>query len=274
MDRDLRTLARDARDLLGAATLSLGLFGAPVALALTAMLRPPVIDLEVQAEVTREAVWWTPPAPAPAPVEPAPAPPPPAAPVEEEVAAAPEEPATTDEAGLAEGAVDGAAEERLLVATAPVGATRPEPRLGRRVDPRVLRGAGTKEGRHSQRVRHCEEATDDIAQLGEGSYQVARSLVDLYVNDLELAQELASVAWHRDEDGKIDGFRIRRIKCGNVLYQAGFRNGDVVHSVNGKKIRTIFGAISAYRKLKHKEQLRIDATTKEGQSKHLRYKIG
>lgn len=271
MNRHLRSIARDARDLLGAATLSLGLFGAPVALALTAMLRPPVIDLVVQAEAPREAVWWTPPAPAPAL---APAPAPPAAPVEEEPVAAAEEPATTDEAGLAEGAQDGAAEERLLVATAPVGATRPEPRLGRRVDPRVLRGAGTKEGRHSQRARHCEEATDDIAQLGEGSYQVARSLVDLYVNDLELAQELASVAWHRDEQGKIDGFRIRRIKCGNVLYQAGFRNGDVVHSVNGKKIRTIFGAISAYRKLKHKEQLRIDATTKEGQGKQLRYKIG
>lgn len=273
MPRNLHTLARDARDLIGAASLSLSLFGAPVVLSLAAITYPPVVDLVVQAEAPREAVWWTPPVVAPAPVASAPELPEP--PVVTEVAEpAPEtpEPAAVDDAGAAEGLAEGTAEDPAL-SLAPVGARRPEARLGRRVDPRVLRGAGTTEGRHSQRTRHCEEATGDIRQIEEGSYEVARSLVDLYVNDLELAQELASVAWHRTEEGKIDGFRIRRIRCGTVLYQAGFRNGDVVHSVNGKKIRTIFGAISAYRKLKNKEQLRIDATTREGQDKQLRYRI-
>jgi hypothetical protein len=123
------------------------------------------------------------------------------------------------------------------------------------------------------RKRSCIEGDNpDIDEVGAGQYRVARALVDYYTDDLKEAARLASVAWHEDERGKVDGFRIRHIRCGSVLYEAGLRNGDVVHQVNGKPVRNIAQALVAYRKLRKKRRLWLDVTRK-GEAVGLRYKL-
>ena len=78
------------------------------------------------------------------------------------------------------------------------------------------------------------------------------------------------MAWHRSADGKVDGFRIRRIRCGGVLHEAGLRNGDVVHTVNGKPVRTLPQALGAYRRLRKKRVLWLEVT-RRGDTRTLRY---
>jgi len=123
------------------------------------------------------------------------------------------------------------------------------------------------------RKRSCIEGDNpDIDEVSAGQYRVARALVDYYTDDLKEAARLASVAWHEDDRGKVDGFRIRHIRCGSVLYEAGLRNGDVVHQVNGKPVRNIAQALVAYRKLRKKRRLWLDVTRK-GEAMGLKYKL-
>ena len=284
MRHRLPALARDLRDVSAAALVTLLSYGAPVAIALSQISAVPDLELVVKRAPDRTATFVLDlPAPPSVAAEPVAVEPVAVEPVAvEPEAVEPVEPVSVEPVEPFEPVAEETAtvEPVAVASTDPTRPGVPGLRAVRHIDPRAPRArtvaqrGGEGSGSSSARGRKCEDATGDIRQVEDGSYEVARSLVDLYVNDLELAQSLASVAWHRDLDGRIDGFRIRRIRCGTVLHQAGFRNGDVVHSVNGKKIRTILGAIGAYRKLKHKEQLRIDATTTTGQRKQLRYKIG
>lgn len=287
-------LARDLRDAAGAATLALGLYGAPIALAL-AQVGAGLEYVEVPEQAQRQATFLPvelpalapvvadPPAATPAAAPPAAAPPAAAPPAAEPAPAADPEPVAEPEP-----AAEVAAEPAPLALAVVRDAARPAPpdaetreQILARIRARhamaypTARGGSDarRPGEGQQRGRRCEDASGAIVDRGGDSFAVERGLVDLYVNDLELAQKLASVAWHRDEEGKVDGFRIRRIRCGTVLDQAGFENGDVVHSVNGKKIRTVLGAIGAYRKLKRKEHLRVDLTRADGSARTLRFEI-
>ena len=123
-----------------------------------------------------------------------------------------------------------------------------------------------------KRKRNCEDESDSIAQIGSNHYKVERELVDYYAGDMSEAMKLAVVHWAR-EDGEVVGFKVRRIKCGSVLHQAGFRNGDVIHSINGRPVRTIPQALSAYRKLRKKRRLEVVLTRKTGEALSLRYKL-
>ncbi len=289
----ISSLARDARDAVGAAILTLGSFGTPLVLSLMALTQPATTELRVQHSTERSAVFAlvlsSEEAPQPDPstgridgveanLEPLPPPPPEPEPEpepSEEALAEAEVPAAEGEAAegedtdaLALPAVEGPVMgRRLLLDPDRVRIARPP----RSANATSANAASAKGG--SPRKKRCEEPSEEIRMVEEGTFEIARSLVDLYVGDLEKAQRLAYVAWHRDEAGKIDGFRVRRIKCGSVLDQAGFRNGDVVHSVNGKKIRTVFGAIAAYRRLKNKEHLKVDVTSEQGEGRQMKYRI-
>ncbi len=131
--------------------------------------------------------------------------------------------------------------------------------------------AGSEDGAPKKK-RSCEEGTDAITQLGPDHYQIERELIDYYASDMHEAMTLASVYWYREE-GEIVGFKVRRIKCGSVLHQAGFRNGDVIRSINGREVTTIPQALAAYRKLRRKRKLEVVLTRRTGDTVSLRYKL-
>ncbi len=165
----------------------------------------------------------------------------------------------------------------VLEATEDAVADAAPPRRRLLPPPRVVVSAvtGDAKARKSTRSRkpQCIEGDNpDIEALGENRFRVARDLVDHYTDDLAEAARLAAVYWHEDAEGKVDGFRIRRIKCGSVLYEAGLRNGDVIHTVNGRPVRNIPQALVAYRKLRKKRSLQLELT-REGGSLELHYKL-
>ncbi|MCB9777702.1 MAG: hypothetical protein H6742_03990 [Alphaproteobacteria bacterium] len=309
----LHRIARDLRDAAGAALLSGGVFGLPIGLAAASALQPALdLELHAAPAIERPAVFVLADAGlADDGIEEAASPEPVAAPSTPDVpeatepsladasaaaaAASPTEDATAaGPGGEGEAGADAAqaARDRYARRRAPVpdndGAQARiaefGPRGGRQGSPVVLVRHGQEMRQYlstgeappvqqRKRGRKCADASGAIEDRGDGLFEVERELVDMYVNDLKLAAELASVAWHDDAEGKRDGFRIRRIRCGTVLHEAGFRNGDVVHAVNGKKIRTVLGAIGAYRKLKRKDFLRVDITRQSGETIRLRYQI-
>ena len=96
-------------------------------------------------------------------------------------------------------------------------------------------------------------------------------MLDRSVHLRELEKQ-AGVAIHKGEDGKRDGARLYLPRC-SILRQAGFRGGDVVHSVNGHKVTTIANGVKTYAKVRKDNTLKVNVTRKNGKHLTLTYKL-
>jgi len=118
----------------------------------------------------------------------------------------------------------------------------------------------------------CLPDNPDIEALGENAYRVKQELVDYYVNHLREAAKMADTFWQKGKGGEVIGFRVRRVRCGNDLYQLGFRGADVVLAVNGETVTSIPQAIGAYRRLRKEKVLRV-RIRRNKQERVLRYEL-
>ena len=108
--------------------------------------------------------------------------------------------------------------------------------------------------------------------MGVDRYRVDRALVDRYTKRIKDAYSLAYVTWARDRGDRVIGFKVKKIRCGSVLFDAGFRNGDVITAVNGRRVTTIAQALLAYRKLRTQRRLDVDVV-RRGQQRSFRYHL-
>ncbi len=174
------------------------------------------------------------------------------------------------------GAVERPPPEPAAAEPSPVegpAAGRAPGRAAAQIDRRVRTGPPPAGGER-RRARRADCDTDEgIVQIAEARFQVPRELVDYYSRNLAEAARLAAVSWHRGPDGEVDGFRLRRMSCANVLRQAGLRNGDVIHAINGREVTTIAQALKAYARLRGKRSLRLRVTRRDGSEVSLRYRL-
>ena len=253
----------------GGASLLVGtIFFGPAILSLIG--RPAMItNVEVDEAVEMRIVTLP---PVPEPV---------AAGTDEETASPEEGEPTAEDPGTTTEAVSRkiAAKQRKLSQTTEVEATAAASTSAATTDGSAFTGHMTRPGssgankdskRHTR--RKCDDPTQAIAQTSDSSWSVERDLVEYYTSSMSALRELGWVKRHRGTDGKADGFMVRGIRCGSPLHQAGFRNGDVIHEVNGKKVTSVPQVITAYRKLKKKDAVRVRLSRK-GAGMKLTYRI-
>jgi len=111
----------------------------------------------------------------------------------------------------------------------------------------------TQRRRRRNRYRNCQDNAG--IETTEAGYSVERSVVDHYAH-ITRYRKLGHVSWYRDDDGRKEGFKLRRIHCD--LREAGIRNGDVVTSVNGKTVRSIPQAITLYWKIRRQTRVVLE----------------
>jgi hypothetical protein len=159
-------------------------------------------------------------------------------------------------------AVEGALRARPLTpASAPAAVATPP------------RADATEPAAPRARRHRCTTPSDPaIAASGEGSWTVNRSVVHRYTRDWSRLGELGWSRVHEDPTGRADGFEIGGVRCGSDLWDAGVRNGDVVHSVNGRAVRSVTQAVWAYGALRGEDDLSVRITRK-GESRVLRYRL-
>jgi hypothetical protein len=119
----------------------------------------------------------------------------------------------------------------------------------------------------------CTEDNPAIAEVSPGHWTVQRSLVEYYAaHPLEFETVATYVITHKDAAGTPDGFKVGLKRCG-VLWETGFRSGDVVHAVNTRTISTIMQAIGAYFALRNEEDFTVNVTRKGGAELELHYTL-
>jgi hypothetical protein len=127
-------------------------------------------------------------------------------------------------------------------------------------------------GRRPRGDRKPCEPIDEIVSVADDKWRVERDVVDYYAAHLRELQRQVAVSTHSGADGKPDGVRIYLPRC-SVLRQAGIKHGDIIHTVNGKRVATLMDGIGAYLTLRGEENLQVEITARNGQKRVHRYRL-
>ncbi|RME22402.1 MAG: hypothetical protein D6798_15860 [Deltaproteobacteria bacterium] len=127
-------------------------------------------------------------------------------------------------------------------------------------------------GRKPPGKRRPCEPVDEIVQIDDHTWRVERELLDYYAGHLRQLERQVGVGSHRGPDGKRDGARLYLPRC-SLLKQAGFRNGDVVHRVNGRKVNTIPQGVATWLAVRNDRVLRVELTRRSGETRIHRYRL-
>lgn len=166
---------------------------------------------------------------------------------------------------------DGAPEDALVDGEDNDGLADASERVGRRSSSHRVRPKSSKP--RPAPKPPCTEDNPAIAEVEPGHWVVQRSLVEYYASHpLEFESIATYVVTHKDGAGEADGFKVGMKRCG-VLWETGFRSGDVVHAVNTRTISTVMQAIGAYFALRSEDDFTVNITRKGGAELELHYTL-
>ena len=133
-----------------------------------------------------------------------------------------------------------------------------------------VEGDGKAVQRIKGRRNPCEQS-DEIVKSGPQEWSLSREMVDYYASHLNEAGKHANVAVHKDASGKRDGATLYLSRC-SLMKQGGMRNGDVVHTINGRKVQTVPQALSTYLAVRDESLVTI-TFSRQGEQRTHRYTL-
>ncbi len=73
-------------------------------------------------------------------------------------------------------------------------------------------------------------------------------------------------------NGEPDGLRLTGVRPGTIFTEIGFRNGDIITGVNGKRIESVDDALQFYTSLKNATNVDLQLR-RRGEDKSIRYRV-
>jgi general secretion pathway protein C len=112
----------------------------------------------------------------------------------------------------------------------------------------------------------------DVAQVAPNKFEIKRSDVLKYTNDMASILQQAAMAPRRNANGEIDGFKFLSIQPGSIYSQLGFQNGDTIKGVNGDKVDSPAKAMELYNALKTSNAIKI-TIERDGRDTDMDYNV-
>ena len=109
----------------------------------------------------------------------------------------------------------------------------------------------------------------NVRQLGANRYEVTRSEVEGLLNQPELLQTPATIAF---EDGAPVGIKLGRVAPNSLYAKIGLKRGDIINRVNGYDISNPAKALEIYGKLQSASNIVVDVT-RAGAKQTIEYSI-
>jgi type II secretion system protein C len=118
----------------------------------------------------------------------------------------------------------------------------------------------TVAGEETARVVKKDAGAEGVSSDGENKFTVDESLLQEVLSNPEaLATQIRAVP-HKGADGNVDGYRLSGIRKGSVFEKLGVKNGDIIHSVNGKDLTSVSNAMDAYGSLGSEKSFNFEVT--------------
>jgi general secretion pathway protein C len=102
-----------------------------------------------------------------------------------------------------------------------------------------------------------------VEKTGANQYVVDQKVLDEILENPEKLYTQVRVTPHKGSGGNIDGYRMTGIRRNSIFYKLGVKNGDVVHSVNGKALNSMSSAMEAYNSLANAKNFNFDITRRK-----------
>lgn len=110
-----------------------------------------------------------------------------------------------------------------------------------------------------------------VKKVSDNQYELKRGALDKQLNDPKALAEQGRIA-PNFKDGKRDGLKLVGLSPNSVYSQLGIQSGDVLQSVNGKKIDTTSQAMDLFEQFKSSGEVTVEIE-RRGQKKRMQYKI-
>jgi len=123
----------------------------------------------------------------------------------------------------------------------------------------------------ANRTTNAEDIAEGITKVNDDEMIIDRSVVDKSFDNFSKLMRQARIIPNL-KGGKIDGFKIYRIKDKSLFKQIGLQNGDIIHRVNGNEIEGPEDALKLFEIFKTARSISIDLDRK-GAKKTLSYSI-
>lgn len=130
----------------------------------------------------------------------------------------------------------------------------------------------SKEGDSGGGKGDGEEDDDGIEKAGDNKFIVDQEVIDAALENPEKLYSQIRAVPHKGADGEIDGYRLSGIRRKSVFHNLGIKNGDVVHSVNGKGLDSMQNAMEAYNSLQNDKNFSFEIT-RRNQRQTFEYEI-
>lgn len=115
-------------------------------------------------------------------------------------------------------------------------------------------------------------AKSDVQQVAPNKFEVKRSDLQKYLNDMSSILQQASSIPRRGANGEIECYKLVAIQPGSVYTQLGLQNGDCIKAVNGEKVDSPAKAMELYNALKTSNQIKI-SRERDGRDDDVDYSI-
>lgn len=127
---------------------------------------------------------------------------------------------------------------------------------------------------HSDDVSHnsdsgalAKQMDDNVRSTGEFSYEIKRNFANtVFSNPSPIMRGSRIVP--SIKSGKANGFKIYAIRPNSIYARLGIRNGDTIHSINGKGLTSIDKGLEIYSELKTASSLSV-AITRRGKAEKI-----
>lgn len=119
-----------------------------------------------------------------------------------------------------------------------------------------------------------EDKTGEVASVGAGdveTFNISRDFMAKSVNNIAQIMSTVRVMPHF-EDGEPSGFLVTNIRDESILKTMGFKDGDVINSVNGQSISSAEDVMRLYGTLKDSSFFGI-GIVRDGRPKTLNFKV-
>ncbi|MCA1765004.1 MAG: hypothetical protein LC633_01930, partial [Desulfobulbaceae bacterium] len=98
---------------------------------------------------------------------------------------------------------------------------------------------------------------EPIVSLGDGvHWEIDNSYLEERLNDIPSLAREVGVEVYKEDDVQ-QGYRLISARGSSLLRELGLQPGDVLHEVNGVKLDTIQGGLSAYQRIRDADQIRV-----------------
>lgn len=118
----------------------------------------------------------------------------------------------------------------------------------------------TEEPSRGSKEREPDKEVEGVTSTGDNKFVVDRSLVEQALENPEGLARQVRVSPHKGPDGEIDGYRLSGIRRNSLMDKLGIKNGDIVHSVNGKELTSTSAAMEAYSSMSSSSSFSFDIT--------------